>query len=298
MTELISVNGCIATPEEAVVSPLDRGFLYGDSVYETIRTYSGRPFSVDRHLQRLRRSADRVGIPLASAKVDLNTEISRVLLAAGNDESAIRVIVSRGVGPVGYDTEAVGLPTCVVHVRPFPHPPAHWMTEGIDVAIVGVVRNAIAALDPAIKSSNLLNNLLAWREARRLRADEPILLNAAGELAEGASSNLFVVREGRLLTPPVEAGILRGVTRDLALELARAERIDTAEIAMHPDRLRQADEAFVTSTMKGILAVRRCDGWPIREGRPGPITRRLMQRFARLVQEETKAGSSSGASRK
>ena len=298
MQERINVNGSISLPAEAAVSPLDRGFLYGDSVYETIRTYGETPFRLGAHLDRLRRSAERVGIPYERAPVPIETEFFRTLQAAGHGDAAIRIILSRGIGPVSYETAEVGAPTCVIHVRPFPRPLPRHINEGVDVAIVGVVRNSIYALDPAIKSSNLLNNFMAWAEARRLRADEPILLNGSGQVAEGASSNVFLVKEGRLLTPPLEAGILQGITRDLVLDLARRAGIDAGEEPLRPEDLRAADEAFITSTLRGILPVRRCDGWPIREGRPGPMTIRLMGMYDKLAQEETNAGSEPGASRK
>jgi branched-chain amino acid aminotransferase len=298
MEERINVNGRITPPDKAVVSPLDRGFQYGDSVYETIRTYGETPFRLDAHLDRLRRSADRVGIPYERTPVRIENEVSGTLRAAGRGDAAIRIILSRGVGPVSYETAEVGAPTCVIHVRPFPHPPPHHLSEGIDVAVVGVVRNPIHALDPAIKSSNLLNNFMAWTEARKLRAEEPILLNGAGLVAEGASSNVFVVKNQRLLTPPLEAGILRGITRDLVLDLARRAKIDTAEESLRPEDLRSADELFITSTLKGILPVKRCDGWPVREGRPGPITVRLMAMYDEVVQAETNTGSAPGASRR
>lgn len=301
VSERINVNGRIGAPDAAAVSPLDRGFLYGDSVYETIRTYAGRPFLLKPHLARLRQSAERLGIRYEAAPVDPEREIARTLDEAGNEESAIRIVVSRGVGPIGYDPEPLGPPTVVVYVRPCPALPDSFRREGVDIAIVRVTRNPATALDPAIKSSNLLNNLLAWQEARRLGAYEPILLNTEGKLAEGASSNLFLAREGRLRTPPLEAGILEGITRDFVLALARRDGLPASEEPLGPEDLRGADEAFLTSTLKGILPIRRCDGWPIGVGRPGPMTRRLAELFDAAVREsgeaqaETKAGSAPGS---
>src|SRR5206468_8596251 len=150
-----------------------------------------------------------------------------------------------GPGPIGYDPEACGPPTLVVYARPCPEIPAAWLVEGVDVDIVQVTRNARSALDPSIKSSNLLNNFLAWREARRLGAYEPILLNEREGLTEGASSNIFVVRSNRLLTPPTCEGLLEGITRELVLELARGDGIETSEEALGADELRGADEALL-----------------------------------------------------
>jgi branched-chain amino acid aminotransferase len=297
--ERINVNGLITAAEKAAISPLDRGFLMGDSVYETLRTYAGRPFLLDPHLSRLRRSADRLGIHHQSSPVDPAVAITQTLADAGNEESAIRVVLTRGVGPIGYDPEPPGPPTLVVFVRPCPSIPSSSLREGVDVAIVSITRNAAAALDPAIKSSNLLNNLLAWQEGRRLGAFEPILLNAAGRLTEGASSNLFLARGTRLLTPPLEDGLLEGITRGFVIELARRDGVEVHEESLGPDDLRRADEAFLTSTLKGILPIRRCDGWAVGVGRPGVLTRRLLERFGEATgaaaQADTKTGSDPGS---
>lgn len=295
MSETINVNGTITSADAAVVSPLDRGFLFGDSVYETIRTYGGRPFLLHEHLHRLRRSAERLEIPHARAIVDIETEILRTLDSAGLPESAIRVVLTRGRGPLGYAPEDCGPPTLVIHARLCPEIPAPFLREGVDVAIVDITRNSRTSLDPAIKSSNLLNNFLAWRAAQRLGAYEPILLNAADRLTEGATSNLFVVRSETIATPPLEDGLLEGVTRGLVLELARGAGLEAVEQSLGPDDLRTADEAFLTSTLKGVLPIRRCDGWPVRHGRPGPITRRVMGLFQDRVQAETNTGSAPGS---
>jgi len=294
VSERVNVNGALGGPEEAVISPLDRGFLLGDSVYETIRTYGGRAFLLREHLDRLGRSAAALDIDAAAAPVDIEREILRTLEAAANPESALRVVLSRGRGPLGYDPAGCGPPTLVIHVRACPAIPDAWRHEGVDVAIVPVTRNAPAALDPAIKSSNLLNNFLAWREARRLGAYEPILPNGSGRLAEGASSNLFIVRDGRLRTPALDDGLLPGITRDVVLGLARLERLDAGEASLLPDDLRRADEAFLTSTLKGVLPIRRCDGWPIHAGRPGPLTRRLMALFEEMTRNPIQTGTKTG----
>lgn len=301
MIEVVGVNGALSEAHEARISPLDRGFLYGDSVYETVRTYGGRPFLLDRHLDRLQRSAEAIGLDTARVPVDPGRAVREALDRAGagaDGEAAIRIILSRGTGGIGYDDADCGPPTLVVHVRPCPLIPDSWRREGVDVAIVDVRRNAAEALDPAIKSSNLLNNLLAWRAARRLGAYEPILLDAAGAIAEGASSNIFIVQEGRLLTPALSVGILRGITRDVVIDRARSDGIPVEESVLEAARLARADEAFLTSTLKGVLPIRRVDGWPIREGRPGPLTRRIAALYDALTQDETKAASAPEASRR
>jgi branched-chain amino acid aminotransferase len=306
--DLVSVNGRITTAGEAAVSPLDRGFLYGDSVYETLRTYDAVPFRLGPHLDRLRRSAEALGIAHGRAVVDPGEAVTALLAAdraAGDDaareghvERALRVILTRGVGGIGYDPAGCGPPTLVVHVRPLPALPVGSHREGVDIAIVPVTRNARSALDPAIKSSNLLNNYLAWEAGRRLGVFEPILLNEEGQITEGASSNLFLARDGRLRTPDLDTGVLAGITRAAVIEAARGGGLEVTEAPLVPSDLRDADEAFLTSTLKGVLPVRRADGWPVRDGRPGPLTRRVMDLFDALVQAETKAGSAPGSMRR
>ncbi len=298
VSERINVNGVITPADRAVISPLDRGFIYGDGVYETVRAHGGIPFRLRPHLDRLRRSAERLTIPIDRLTVDIETEVLRTLGEAAIAEAAIRIVMTRGVGPICYDPVSAGPPTTVIYVRPAPEISGDQIREGVDVVIVSVTRNAPVALDPAIKSCNLINNLLAWMEADSQRAFEPILLNTDGHLAEGASSNVFVVREGHLATPPLEDGLLRGITRDIVLDLARREGVPTSEKSLDPDDLRKADEAFITSTLKGILPVRRCDGWPVHDGRPGEVTLRLLRALQTLVQEETKAGSRPGTIRR
>ena len=309
MIEVVSVNGAVAPAPEARISPLDRGFLYGDSVYETVRTYGGRPFLLERHLDRLRRSAESLGIDAARAPIDPGRAVRDALEqagvreaphrdGAGEGEAAIRIILSRGTGGIGYDDADCGAPTLVIHVRPCPLIPESWRREGVDVAIVTVRRNAAEALDPAIKSSNLLNNLLAWRAARRLGAYEPILLDGAGSIAEGASSNVFLAQDGRLMTPALEVGLLQGITRDAVLALARADGLAVEETVLSAERLQRADEAFLTSTLKGVLPIRRVDGWPLNDGRPGPLTRRVAALYDALTQDETKIGSTPSAMRR
>jgi branched-chain amino acid aminotransferase len=298
--ERVSVNGRITAAGEAAVSPLDRGFLYGDSVYETLRTYGGVPFRLGPHIDRLRRSAEAIGIDHERAAIDPGEAVRAILAADAADarERAVRIILTRGVGGVGYDPADCGPATVVVHVRPLPLLPAGAYREGVDIAIVPVTRNARTALDPAIKSSNLLNNYLAWEAGRRLGVFEPILLNPEGHLAEGASSNLFVARDGRLRTPDLDAGLLAGITRAAVIESARAGGVEVEETRLVPADLRGADEAFLTSTLKGVLPVRRADGWPVRDGRPGALTRRVMELFSALVQAETKAGGVPGSMRR
>jgi branched-chain amino acid aminotransferase len=274
-----SVNGHVFPAENARVSVLDNGFTFGDSAYETIRTYGGRPFEWDRHIRRLRASATRLGFEIPLTNGDLLQRLDALLARAENPESYIRLIVSRGVGDISYHFERVKGPTVVMVVKPhLPFPESHY-TEGVDVALVDVRRNHPRALDPAIKSSNLLNNVLAVRQAQSRGAEEALLLNQEGHLAEGASTNVFLVREGTLRTPPLSAGILAGITREVVLELAVSLGLPVREEALDADDLRRADEAFLTSSTREIVPIRRVDGEPVGDGRPGPVTRRVLDAF-------------------
>jgi branched-chain amino acid aminotransferase len=274
-----SVNGTVLPAEEARVSVLDTGFTFGDSVYETLRTYGGRPFHLDRHLGRLRASAGRLGIAVPDGDLVFIRDVDAVLARAGNAESYIRLMLTRGVGDVSYHFDRVQGPTRVVIVKPYVPLPEGCYSEGVPVIISSVRRNSPRALDPAIKSGNLLNNILAVREAQAAGAFEPIMLNDAGEVAEGASANVFVVKDGAVRTPPLGAGILAGVTRQLLLEIGRDLGIPMREEALTAADLQAADEAFITSTLKEATPVRAVDGKPVGSGRPGPVTLRLLKAY-------------------
>jgi branched-chain amino acid aminotransferase len=183
------------------------------------------------------------------------------------------------VGSISYDFDAVRGPTVVILARPFEPPPESVFDNGIAACIAGVRRNARDAIDPAIKTSSLVNNILAMREAQQRGAVEPLLLNGSGEVAEGAGSNVFAVHAGKLSTPPLDAGILEGITRALTFELAAARSIPLQVRPLRPDDLRTADELFVTSTTKELMPVATLDERPVGDGKPGPITRQLLHDY-------------------
>jgi branched-chain amino acid aminotransferase len=279
MGSFASVNGSVVPAEEARVSVLDNGFTFGDAVYETLRTYAGRPFELGRHLARLRASAARLGFSIPQDDRELRERLDALLARAANTESYIRLIVSRGLGDISYHFERVAGPTIVMVVKPLDPYPESDYESGIAVAIVDVRRNNPRALDPAIKSCNLLNNILAVREAQGKGAEEALLLNDQGELAEGASTNLFLVKGGTVVTPPLAAGILAGITREVVLGLLRGGSLSFREGALRPAHLRDADEVFVTSSTREVMPVRAVDGRPVGDGRPGPVTRRILAAF-------------------
>lgn len=274
-----SVDGLVTPAAEARVSVLDNGFTFGDAVYETLRTYGGRPFALDRHLGRLRRSAAGLGIALPLSDEELARRLEALLAAAGNPESYVRLMVTRGVGEVSYRFERVQGPTVVMLAKPYEPLPPERYASGVALALVAVRRNAPQALDPALKTCNLLNNVLATREAQARGAFEAVMLNERGEVAEGAGSNVFVVHEGRLLTPPLQAGILAGITREVVLELCPGLGQPVSVEPLRVQDLLRADEIFVTSTLKEVVGAATLDGRPIGRGRPGPVTLRLLQAY-------------------
>ena len=279
MGSYASIDSSILPAAEARVSVLDNGFTFGDSVYETLRTYGGRPFALDRHLRRLRASASRLGIDLTVGDLELQGRLDAVLEAAKNPESYIRFIVTRGVGDLSYHFERVKGPTVVIVVKPFEFPPEQVYRDGIAVSLVHVTRNHPRALDPAIKSCNLLNSILALREAQAQGSAEALMLNAEGHLAEGASSNIFLVKEKKVLTPPLGAGILAGITREVILELLPTLSLRGGEAPLLPEDLKNADEAFISSSLREAAPIRAVDGIPIGSGRPGPVTLAILAAF-------------------
>ncbi len=293
MPDLAIVNGSILPLEEARVPALDRGFLFGDSIYEVIRTRRGVPFLMERHFQRLRASADRIGIPLPFDLPGLAREIRRGLEGADYPDAYIRIIVSRGYGPPNIDPRLVEEgPSWVLMFRELQLPGPDAYREGIRAAVPQVRRNDRQALDPAIKSGNYLNNILALKEAIDRGAGEAILLNREGHVTEATTANIFIVEKGRYLTPPLVEGILSGITRALILERAPGEGLQALEETIPLDRLLQAEEVFLTSTTRDVLPITSIDGKPVGGGRPGPATRRLMERFrawAEEIHEEEKA---------
>jgi branched-chain amino acid aminotransferase len=274
-----SIDGAVVPGEAARVSVFDNGFTFGDSVYETLRTYGGRPFALDRHLRRLRRSASRIAVDVPLGDDVLRGRLDALLAAAANPESYVRLIVTRGVGDVSYRFDRIHGPTVVMIAKPFEAPPEGAYSGGIAASLSSVRRNHRTALDPAIKSCNLLNNVLAVREAQGRGASEALMLNLEGDLAEGASSNVFLVRDGVVRTPSLDSGILPGITREIVLELLPSLGIEGREERLRADDLLGADEVFVTSSLREALPVRSVDGRLVGDGRPGPVTRRILAGF-------------------
>jgi branched-chain amino acid aminotransferase len=282
MTErgrVVSIDGVLRSPDQATVSAYDRGFLYGDAVFEVFRTYGGKPFAIDEHLARLRRSAERVFIPMPVDEGTLRLEIEEALGAAGNEESYVRLVLTRGSGPLSLDSDSASHPLRVLYVEPVVPPPRDAYVHGVAVVSVHTKRATDDTSAAGAKVSNYLANLLALREAKQKGAHEALIVDARGHVVEGASSNVFVVSGGHLVTPPESAGILVGITRAHVLAAARALGIPTEERELVLTDVHGADELFLTSSIRELVPVVRVDDRVIGTGKPGPVERALHRRF-------------------
>ncbi len=266
------IDGAVVDADAARVPVFDRGFLYGDSVYEVTRTFGGRPFALGEHLDRLRGSAERIAMRLPP-RGEIERAVVDAVAATGEPECYIRVVVTRGAGPIGLDPALADTPRLVVMALPLKLPDESAYRDGVALAVVGARRNAPGSIDPQVKSGNYLNSVVAVAEARRRGAFEALMCDAVGRIAEGASSNLFVVRgTGRLATPSLSIGLLEGITRRHVIAVARALGLAVDEVGLWPADLATAAEAFLTSSVRGVVPVVAVDGTKIGDGRPGPIT--------------------------
>ena len=297
MAATVNVNGRTFDQEHAVISVFDHGFLYGEGVYETLRTYSGQPFLFERHMQRLRKSAGMLAlsVPLDDAAIDARfreTMRAAKLGDAPDREAYIRILVTRGIGELTYDPAATPNPSIIVIVKPHVAPSREVFERGVTVALVPIVRNHPGSVNPLIKSNNLLNNALAMQEAFRRGGFEGVMRNYRGELAECTQSNLFIVKNGAALTPPIDAGLLPGITRAFLFEVGDERGIPVREAVLRDEDLFGADEAFLTSTTREVVPIVRVDDRSIGGGAPGPITRALLDGFRKKAQELTRAVAS------
>ena len=289
----VYVNGTIQPAHEAVVPVYDHGFLYGEGVYETLRTYNGVPFLYDRHVKRLRGSAEHIRLDVPFSDRALLGWIDDTVRAAGAapGEWYIRVLLTRGVGELTYDLKATPTPSLVIIVKPIEEPPARVVEQGIKIALVSVMRNHPQSVNPVIKSNNLLNNALAMQEANSRGGEEGLMCNYRGELSECSQSNFFMVRGGVALTPKSAAGLLEGVTRAFLFDVGHDLGIEVRAETLYPKDLDTADEMFITSTTREISPVTRIDDRVVGDGKPGPITLKLLQGYRRRALELTKTAA-------
>ena len=281
MAATVNVNGRISGERDATISIFDHGFLYGEGVYETLRTYNGQPFLYDRHMRRLRRSADMIVLDVPFTDERLAEQINETVAAAnlGSSEAYIRVLLTRGIGELTYDPKATPNPSVVIIIKPHVDPPAEAFEKGVKVCLSPFLRNHPGSVNPMIKSNNLLNNALAMQEAMRRGGTESIMRNYRGELTECTQSNFFIVKNGVALTPPLDAGLLPGITREFVFEIGRDIGVNVREQVLRDDDLFSADECFLTSTTKELVPIVQVDDRRIGPGTPGPVTTQLLERF-------------------
>lgn len=292
---IINLNGELIQPadvaKKARVSIFDRSYMYGDSLYEVARTYGGKLFRLRDHLERLESSAKLCRMVLGQPLSQYETECERTLQAfyaqGGSGEAYCRIIVSRGEGRIGFGLNCLTTPTLyTVIVQPLDEPTSEQLRKGYSMKISTRLRNDRRALDPAMKSGNYLNSLLAYLEAAAEDHDDALLCDHEGFLTEGTTFNLFYVRRGIVATPPLDVGILDGITRRILIQAARELGIEVREVRFPRERLYEADEVFLSSTIKEAFPITRVDGNVIGDGKPGPITMKLRKAFGQVVARE------------
>ncbi len=272
------LNGEILPAEAARIPVADHGLLYGDGVFEGIRFYGGRPFRLDEHLERLLLSARAIALDIPYTRSELQCAVTDTVAAYGSGDGYLRLVATRGVGPLGLDPRLCARPNVFIIAAPLAMVSEEVRLRGARLIIAATRRLSADGLDPRIKSLNYLNHILARMEASQAGADEAIMLNAAGRVAEGTADNVFVARVGELLTPPPSEGCLEGVTRKVVMELAQQAGIAVREAPLAPYDLYTADECFLTGTGAELIPVASVDGRPMGSC-PGPLFRDIDRRF-------------------
>ncbi len=282
---IIYLNGSLVSGNTAALSPYDHGFLYGHGLFETMRSYRGKVFRLQSHLGRLANSMSMLGWPQFASDEEFEAAIHDTLAANQLSEASVRLTVSRGVGPARPDAASCGKPTVMVFALPYVPLSQECYEEGWSLATVGIRRNLSSPLY-SIKSANYLDNLLAKTEAQQRGAREALILNTAGNIAEGTMSNIFFVIAGKLVTPDLASGILPGVTRAVVLELALQAGLLVEDRPVSPKEISEATEVFLTSSLVEIIPVTMLDSHKIGDGRPGGITRKLSTLYREQVKIE------------
>jgi branched-chain amino acid aminotransferase len=286
MPLLTNLNGHIS--ETAQVSVLDRGFLYGDSVYEVVRTFRSRHFGLKEHLARLRQSAAYLYMDVPWTDTEIQAEVEKTLAQADWSDSYVRIVVSRGTeSRISLQPSPAIQPNLLIVISSIPPEPVLSQT-GLHLVISQRLRNSKQALDPAAKTGNYLNNILALLEAQQMGADDALLLNGRGEITEATTSNLWIVRDGMVQTPPVEVGILQGITRTFLIQALSQHNIPHQEIVLQPADLNSAQEAFLSSSVRLLMPIRQIND-VILPSCPGSLTQRLWQALLEQMEQHTTA---------
>lgn len=279
----IYINGKFFPKEDAKISVYDHGLLYGDGVFEGIRIYAGKVFKLKEHVERLFESARAIKLEIPITPAQMEQAILDTVKANNKSDGYCRPLVTRGAGYLGLDPRKTSDPQVIIIVDDISLYPAELYENGMEIATVSTIRNHPNALNPRIKSLNYLNNILAKIEGQLAGCPESLMLNHKGEVAECSGDNIFLVRRGELLTPPIDAGILEGITRDTVIDLAKKARIAVKEIALTRHDVYVADECFLTGTAAEVIPVVKVDARTIGSGKPGPVTKQLREAFQKLV---------------
>lgn len=283
MSQQIYINGEYYSREDAKISVFDHGLLYGDGVFEGLRIYGGKVFRLHQHLLRLWESANSIALQIPISLEQLTADVNEAVSKNGLQDGYIRLVVTRGAGPLGLDPHRCRDPQVIIIVDKITLYPESFYTDGLELVTAATIRNHPAALNPRIKSLNYLNNIMAKIEGLKAGCMETLMLNHNGEVSECTGDNVFVVHRGRLLTPPIEAGILEGITRNAVLELAAEAGIECVEQPMTRHDIYIAEECFLTGSAAEVIPVVKLDDRTIGDGKPGPVTRQLIEAFQGLV---------------
>lgn len=286
MSFKVYINGQLYDKDDAKISVYDHGLLYGDGVFEGMRSYGGKVFRLRQHLSRLWDSARAILLEIPISIEKLEQDVIETLKVNGIEDGYVRLVVTRGAGTLGIDPNRTSNPQVIIITDHISLYPEEFYENGLEIVSVSTIRNHPAALSPRIKSLNYLNNILAKLEGLQAGCVEALMLNQKGEVAECTGDNIFLVKQGRLLTPSVDAGILEGITRAAVMELAVGDDIQVVETALTKHDVYVADECFLTGSAAEVVPVVKVDQRVIGDGRPGPITRRLTERFRQLTRSE------------
>jgi len=285
MSLKVYINGQLLDKENAKISVYDHGLLYGDGVFEGMRSYGGKVFRLKQHLDRLWNSAKTIWLEIPMSRDDMAKAVNDTLAANQIKDGYIRLVVTRGAGTLGLDPNRCSHPQVIIITDKIELYPEDFYRNGLEIITASTMRNHPAALNPRIKSLNYLNNILAKIEGLKAGCIEALMLNQKGEVAEATGDNIFLVRGGVLQTPPLDAGILEGITRDAVIELARGAGIEVREMPLTRHDVYIADECFLTGSAAEVIPVVKIDNRAIGDGKPGPITRDLIARFRKLTRE-------------
>lgn len=286
MATKVSMNGKLVDKAEAVVSVFDHGLLYGDGVFEGIRVYSGRVFLHGQHIDRLYESARAIRLEIPISREQMMADVEAAVAANEIKNGYVRLVVTRGAGTLGLDIRRTSHPQVIIIADTITLYPEQMYEDGLSIITASTIRNHSGALSPRIKSLNYLNNILAKIEGTDAGCEEALMLNHKGEVAECTGDNVFIVKRGVLRTPPTDAGILEGITRDAVIALARQEQIRVEQVPLLRHDLYTADECFLTGTAAEVISVVSLDGRQIGDGKPGPVTRQLRTQFQKLTRGE------------